>query len=46
MFAGAAVGGYGGTRLSRRIGRDHARTAVIVIGVILAIALLLKGRRL
>jgi uncharacterized membrane protein YfcA len=46
MFAGSAVGGYGGTRLSRRIGRAHARTAVIVIGVVLAMALLLRRRGL
>jgi hypothetical protein len=46
MFAGSAAGGYGGTLLSRRIGRDRARTAVIVIGVVLTIVLLLRGRRL
>jgi uncharacterized membrane protein YfcA len=45
MFAGAGVGGYGGTLLSRRIGRERARTAVIVIGIVLTIVLLAKGRR-
>lgn len=46
MFAGAAVGGYGGARLSRRIGRERARQAVIVIGLVLTAALLIRGRRL
>ena len=44
MFAGSAVGGYSGARLSRRIGRDRARTAVIVIGIVLTIVLLLRGK--
>ncbi len=46
MFAGSVVGGYGGARFSRRIGRDKARIAVIVIGLALTIVLLARGERL
>ena len=46
MFAGSIVGGYSGARLSRRIGRERARQAVVVIGIVLTAALLWKGRRL
>lgn len=45
MVAGAAVGGYSGARLSRRIGRERARRAVIVIGLVLTAALLIRGRK-
>ena len=46
MFAGSMVGGYSGARLSRRIGRERARQAVIVIGLVLTAALLIRGRKL
>jgi uncharacterized protein len=45
VMAGAAVvGGYGGAHFARRIGRDRARKAVVVIGfAITAILLLRRG---
>jgi uncharacterized membrane protein YfcA len=45
VMAGAAiVGGYGGARFARRIGRDRARKAVVAIGfAITAILLLRRG---
>lgn len=45
LMAGAAiVGGYGGARFARRIGRERARKAVVVIGfAITAILLLRRG---
>ncbi|MGH9441138.1 MAG: sulfite exporter TauE/SafE family protein [Thermoanaerobaculia bacterium] len=45
IMAGAAIaGGYGGARFARRIGRDRARKAVVVIGfAITAILLLRRG---
>ena len=45
LMAGAAiVGGYGGAHFARRIGRDRARKAVVVIGfAITAILLLRRG---
>ncbi len=46
MFAGSIVGGYSGARLSRRIGRERARQAVVVIGLVLTAALLARGRRI
>ena len=33
IVAGATVGGYGGARFARRIGKEKARAAVIVIGL-------------
>lgn len=33
ILVGAVLGGYGGARLARRIGRDKARAAVVVIGL-------------
>ena len=32
IFVGATLGGYGGARFARRIGRDKARAAVVAIG--------------
>lgn len=32
MMAGSIAGGYGGARLARRIGKEKARAAVVVIG--------------
>ena len=45
LMAGAAIaGGYGGARFARRIGRNRARKAVVVIGfAITAILLLRRG---
>ena len=34
IAVGAAAGGYGGARFSRRIGQDKARAAVVVIGLL------------
>jgi len=36
---GAALGGYTGARFSKRIGQDKARTAVIVIGLLVTVIL-------
>ena len=43
IMAGAAIaGGYGGARFARRIGRDRARKAVVVIGFAITALLLLR----
>ncbi len=43
LMAGAAiVGGYGGARFARKIGRDRARKAVVVIGFAITALLLLR----
>jgi uncharacterized protein len=34
LAAGAVAGGYGGARFARRIGKEKARTAVVVIGLL------------
>jgi uncharacterized membrane protein YfcA len=34
IVAGATLGGYGGARFARRIGKQKARTAVVVIGLL------------
>jgi len=36
ILGGAVVGGYGGARLARRIGREKARAAVVVIGLFIS----------
>ena len=46
MVAGSIAGGYGGARFARRIGREHARRAVILIGLLIAGLLLLRHGRL
>jgi len=46
MVAGASIGGYGGARLARRIGRGPARWAVIVVGLTMTVVLLVRGERL
>jgi uncharacterized membrane protein YfcA len=43
MIVGAIAGGYAGARFARRIGRERARVAVVVIGFTVAL-LLLAGR--
>jgi len=46
MVAGSAIGGYGGTRFARRIGRGPARWTVIAIGLTMTVVLLARGRKL
>jgi uncharacterized membrane protein YfcA len=41
MIVGQIVGGYGGARVARRLGRTFMRRAVVVIGVLMALSLLL-----
>jgi uncharacterized membrane protein YfcA len=45
MVAGAIFGGYAGARFARFIGRDKARAAVVVIGVLVAVILLIQQAR-
>jgi uncharacterized membrane protein YfcA len=40
MIVGQVVGGYGGARIARRLGRTFMRRAVVVIGVLMALSLL------
>jgi uncharacterized membrane protein YfcA len=42
MIAGATVGGYAGARFARRIGKEKARAAVVVIGLGVTVVLLLQ----
>ena len=42
MVAGATVGGYAGARFARRIGKEKARAAVVVIGLGVTAVLLLQ----
>ncbi|HJW13485.1 MAG TPA: sulfite exporter TauE/SafE family protein [Thermoanaerobaculia bacterium] len=44
MIGGAIIGGYGGAGFARRIGREKARAAVIVIGLLVAGILLFQSR--
>ena len=41
MIVGQIVGGYGGARMARRLGRTFMRRAVVVIGIVMALSLLL-----
>jgi len=43
MIVGQIVGGYGGARVARHLGRTFMRRAVVVIGVLMALSLLLAG---
>ena len=45
MIGGAVAGGYGGARFARRIGKEKARAAVIVIGFGIAVLLFVRGFR-
>jgi uncharacterized membrane protein YfcA len=45
MVVGAIVGGYAGARFARRIGRDRARAAVVVIGLAVTVLLLVQHSR-
>ena len=42
MMVGTIIGGYAGARMARRLGRKFVRGAVVVIGLVMTIALLLK----
>jgi len=42
MIAGATVGGYAGAHFARRIGKEKARAAVVVIGLGVTVVLLLQ----
>ena len=42
MVAGATVGGYAGAHFARRIGKEKARAAVVVIGLGVTVVLLLQ----
>jgi uncharacterized membrane protein YfcA len=42
MIAGSIVGGYAGGRFAKRIGRARARTAVVVIGLLVTVVLVLR----
>ena len=43
MIVGQIVGGYGGARLARGLGRNFMRRAVVVIGAAMALSLLVAG---
>ena len=43
MIAGGILGGYAGARFARRIGKEKARGAVVVIGLLIAVILLIQG---
>jgi uncharacterized membrane protein YfcA len=45
MIVGQVVGGYGGARIARRLGRTFMRRAVVVIGVAMAASLLIAQWR-
>ena len=45
MIAGAILGGYAGARFARLIGRDKARAAVVVIGLLVAAILFVEQSR-
>ena len=42
MMIGTIIGGYLGARIARRLGRKFVRAAVVVIGLFMTVALLLK----
>ncbi len=42
MAAASIAGGYAGARLAQRLGREFVRTAVVVIGLVMTVALFLK----
>lgn len=44
-IAGATLGGYGGARFARRIGKEKARAAVVVIGLLVTAILLWQRMR-
>jgi uncharacterized membrane protein YfcA len=44
MAAGAICGGYGGAGLGRKLGRRFVRATVIVVGLLMAISLLIRGK--
>jgi hypothetical protein len=40
LLVGAVAGGYAGAHFGRRIGRDRARRAVILVGLLVTVILL------
>jgi uncharacterized membrane protein YfcA len=44
VVAGAVLGGYGGARFARRIGKEKARAAVVVIGLLVTAILFWQNR--
>jgi uncharacterized protein len=42
VMVGATAGGYAGARFARRIGREHARTGVVVIGLLVTVLLFVR----
>jgi uncharacterized protein len=42
MTIGSLIGGYAGARVAHRLGRKFVRRAVVVIGVVMTVALLVK----
>lgn len=42
MMVGTIIGGYVGARTARKLGRTFVRRAVVVIGIVMAVALFLK----
>ena len=42
MMIGTIIGGYAGARMARKLGRTFVRRAVVVIGIVMAVALFLK----
>jgi uncharacterized membrane protein YfcA len=42
MMGGTIIGGYAGARLAHRFGRKFVRRLVVVIGIVMTVALLLK----
>jgi uncharacterized protein len=42
MMTGTIIGGYAGARVARRLGRKFVRMSVVVIGIVMTVALLLK----
>jgi uncharacterized membrane protein YfcA len=45
MMAGSIAGGYGGARLAQQIGKEKARTAVVVIGLVVTAILFWQRAR-
>ncbi|MCU0242695.1 MAG: sulfite exporter TauE/SafE family protein [Vicinamibacteria bacterium] len=44
MAIAAMIGGYGGAGLAKRLGKTFVRRTIVVIGLLMALALFLKGR--
>jgi len=44
MAIGAIAGGYFGARIARRLGRKFVRIAIVVIGLVMTVALLIRAK--